>query len=457
MIQVANQVEAARSVLDLSSRLGAACRKEGRWIKEALEDEVAAREATRLEKTVAATKPALWHAAVGMPDGLRDVMDDELIDLIESMRPHHPLDYLAVLRGLCHRTLPEIYLTASGKIVLDEGTPVPFATRPVNQLFKSTPYQKTLSHGHLLGDLNFWPFAYPAGGGVRVAFDFAHRERIDEIGWVGSERLPRIATLHPAGRDFVIEHQTDDEFFGVRPASWDREQMRELLLKSADAEIAVLPELSLPQVDALEELLGEDPESYPPLVVAGSAHMLLHASAGRETRANESRIYLDGECIATHRKCHPFVLKMLEGKKLDQPLRESLTGEAKTITVLCGRRTRLAVVICADLDDHEIPGMLVSAGVNLLLVPSMTVDPGAFNGAICGVASRCQGVAAVANAQLDAAALGGEDPLFLLMAAVPRPGSKEQSDEFPAPAGEAREHVAVFDPNQRLSRAISWL
>lgn len=458
---VATHVETAKSVLELASQLGFVCLENGKWIREALLDQVAQREVTRLEKMVATTDSSLWHAAVGMPEGMQTVMDNEMVEFARHMQTHHPLDYLAVLRGLCVKVLPEVYLLTEGEIALDKGTPVRFATRPVNDLFKpskSTPYQETLNKANLLKNLGFWLFGYPAAGEIRVVLDHSHRDRIDEIAWTGSQRLPQIATVHPAdGGDVDIEYQTDSEFFGVRPAKWDLGEISSLLARSPDSQIAILPELSLPEVDALEQALAENPESYPPLVVAGSAHVSHRRPSGTEIRANESRIYLDGKCIGSHRKCHPFEAKMLAGKKLKQPLHEALTEEPKTITVFSGAHTRLAVVICADINDYPIPSMLVAAGVNLLLVPSLTPDPGGFNGALCGVASQCQGVAAVANAQLDAGEMGGEPPLFLLMAAVPRPRAKEQSDEFFALSDSSQAAVLVFDPNKRLAEAVSWL
>lgn len=460
---VVRQVEAATSVLDLATRLGSVCLKNGRWIREALLDKTAKRETVRLEKMVAAAVPSLWRAAVGMPEGMQTVMDDELVAFANHMQVHHPLDYLGVLRGLCVKALPELYLATEDEITLDEGTPVRFATRPVNDLFKpgkATPYQKTFAKTNLLKNLGFWLFDHSANGEIRVVLDYSNRSRIDEITWTHSSRLPQISTVHPADGDEVdIGFESEGEFFDIRPARWDLDEVRYLLGSSPDSQIAVLPELSLPSVDALEQVLAEDHESYPPLVVAGSAHVRLPRASGGETRANESRIYLDGKCVASHRKCFPFEAKKLAGKELDQPLREALTEEPKTITVLSGTHTRLAVVICADLHNPPIPSMLTSAGVNLLLAPSMTPDPGGFNGAVCGVASQCQGVAAIANAQIDAAAMGGEPPPFLLMAAVPRPRAGDQSAEFFAQGEKSQGTVLVFDPNRRLGdeKAISWL
>jgi len=91
--------------------------------------------------------------------------------------------------------------------------------------------------------------------------------------------------------------------------------------------------------------------------------------------------------------------------------------------------------------------MLEAAGVNLLLVPALTVKTGAFNGAICGLASRCQAVAVIVNAHV------GRD-VFAIMAAVPRPESAEQARQYRLPADAPA--LGVFDPNVPLDDAVAW-
>jgi hypothetical protein len=111
---------------------------------------------------------------------------------------------------------------------------------------------------------------------------------------------------------------------------------------------------------------------------------------------------------------------MLYKVKKDGPrLPEGLTREPKTITILSGDRTRFAVVICADLNDRQIPFLLNHVGVNLLIVPALTPHEGAFEAAIAGVCGLCQGIAFVVNRAPPAEEVDG-DEAFLLMYGLPK-------------------------------------
>jgi predicted amidohydrolase len=369
------------------------------------------------------------------------------------------LEHLAFLRGLCRRAVPDFFERTEAAMLLDRGMPIPFATRPVRALFgQTTPYQPTLAVSGLLEGLGHGLFEHAASGPIRVVLDFGFRDRLDELTWSRGERLPQIATLHLPldDADLAIGEIHDEWFFDVRPRDWRRDTVLERLRAVADAEIAVLPELSLPAPDALEADLADDPARYPPLVVAGSAHVREPAADGAgELRANEARVYLDGRLAAVHRKIHAFSTRHLNGVTRARPWVEGITAEPKTITILSGTHTRLAVVICADLNDEasRIPGLLEAAGVNLLLVPALTDRIGAFNGAATGIASRCQGVAVIVNG--DRANGSGEAP-FLALAAVPRPAPRDQVRLYPEDEREPRGSLGILDPNLELCRAMSW-
>ena len=460
-----SHLRAATSTLDLARRLGEVCISQGGDIADLLEIADAAVYCDFLEQLVASMDHEPWMHPGPEDDFTHVLSAGGLREAIEMAGNLHPLECLGVLRGLCHRVLPRIYSDEEQTILLDRGTPVRFATRPVHKLFRATPYEGTMMNGHLLERRGFWLFQHAGGEKVKVVLDFKVRERLDELTWVDDRRLPKITTLHPclSESEMDIGELTDAVFFCVKPKIWSLERvLDQLRLFVRDAEIAVLPELSLPEVDALESALAQDPSGFPPLVIAGSAHLREQSPAGtREIRANESRIYLDGNLVAAHRKIHPFELRRWTGVKLKRPLLENLTNESKTITVLSGTRTRLAVLICADLNDLSIPPLLEGAGVNLLLVPALTADEGAFNGGICGLASRHQGVSVIANAGFPA---DDHDPkesdgegaeTFLLMAAVPRPDVAEQSRGYPTPP-EGCPCVALIDPNKPLDRAVIW-
>jgi hypothetical protein len=446
------ELEHATSVVDLSRRLGKVCMRNGAELQAGLGSPVHKLLSDAITARVANSDLATWTEVVRRPAQLEKRLDNELVGLLAQADPHYPLDCLAVLRGLCRGVLPSIYEVTEETVPLDEGIPVPFASRPLVGRFELTPRQATIGRSGLLGGYGHRLFEYSAEEEVRVVLDFAERARLDRLTWSDGERLPRVATIHPEGCGRIrVATKVEGEFFDASPERWDLEAVLALLERVVDIEIAVLPELSLPHPGALEAALSEDPARYPPLVVAGSAHMREQTRAGVELRANEAQIYLDGRLIARHRKCHPYTATRLEGKQLPAPLCEAITREQKTITVLSGEHTRLAVVICADLIDEYIPQKLIAAGVNTLIVPSFTPKKGSFNGAIADLASRRQGIAVIANAP----PADATSP-FHGMVAVPRPDPEEQSRTFPTHSDPAPTQIAVFDPNEELARAISW-
>jgi len=227
----------------------------------------------------------------------------------------------------------------------------------------------------------------------------------------------------------------------------------------------VLPELSVPTVDALDAALAASPEEFPPLIIGGSAHLSEDSAEGMEIRANEAPIYLDGVRIHGHRKIHPFQTRFLAGRELPGECREALTHEQKSIRILASEHTRLTVVICADLNDPDIHALLMDAGINLLLVPALTSGSGSFTGAMTPISSFSQGVVVVVNSALapkppeteSEHRAAAEDPPWLVMAAVPRPAASEQIAEFFAHAQKPLPRGSVFDPNLRLSEALRWL
>jgi predicted amidohydrolase len=240
------------------------------------------------------------------------------------------------------------------------------------------------------------------------------------------------------------------KFFDVRPTHPDPQWLLDRLAEGSDAEIGVLPELCLARPDELEESISADHGAYPPLIVAGSAHVR-EGSGASEVRANESRVYLDGEQVAAHRKIHQFKTKRLDGKTYADPQQEDLSPEPKSITVLSGTHTRLAVLICADLLDEKVPGRLVSAWVNLLLAPAMTRKPGSFETTVEDVSGRCQGVSAVANARL---ATSGKP--FLCMLGNPRATRSQRFACLDGSAVTPPPGLALYDSADALPASVQW-
>lgn len=458
-ISLSSQLERSKSTFELADRLGRACLKGGWRMRRLAERPEVTAPVEELEALVERLDPELLTD----PDsktGFAAVMEiPEVRASIRLLEAHNPIEHLAFLRGMLPR-LREIYDDFEGTLEAHFGTPLPIAERGVNQIFRPTPRAETCGINDLLHGSSFYLFEFGASESVPVVLDFRFRDRLDALTWATENRLPKIATVHPrVGKDgILVEEQNGSYFFGARPREFDADavlgQLREVAGK---APIAVLPELSLSQADALEVALGEAPGSYPPIVVAGSAHVKEVAAAtndGLEVRANECRIYLDGSRIATHRKIHPYELRRApDGSKVAQPLTEGITSERKPLTILASEFTRLGVVICADALDRNLHAPLADAQVNLLLVPALTSDAGGFSGTIGGLASRCQGVSVIANVDT-AFFTGSEDPPFTLIAAVPRGKIGDQSREFHSP--QAFPALAVFDPNEPLDEAVEW-
>ena len=451
LIDFTSQLKAADSLVDLARRLGALCLEEEKELGRMKRAEQTQKEIQRLEMGAAEVSRAAWEEVIADPSRFEERAGSKLVAAINRARMRQPLDFYGVLRGLCRKPLAELYAAADDQLGLDRGMPVLFATRPVHGKFECTTKQTTLGRGKLLHPLPYSLFKFSAGSQVRVALDFSHRDRIDELTWRGEDGLPRIATIHPELGEVDVEVE-DGRFFDVRPKTWDPDALLALLANASDAEIAVLPELSLPRPDALEAGFAADPGAYPPLIVAGSAHSRPAGTrGGNEIRANEGLVYLDGKCIAVARKHHPFATRRIAGKTFPDEVVEDLTGEQTTIMVLSGRYTRIAVVICADLLESDIPSLLVAAGVNLLLAPAMTRKIGSFNASIAEIAGYCQGVSAIANPRLSA-----DGKPFLCMLGTPRPSPSEQSAALTGDGVAPPPSIGIFDPNEPLPGAVEW-
>ncbi len=459
----------ADSLLDLSRRLGACCLDSFELAKIALTGQ-ARKEANmdRLAGLIGSIDVTAWQKPHSTR-GFVALLGQEALELATRLSSQHPLDCVAALRGLCDGALTDFYTRVETTIELKYGMPLPFAVRPVNDAYgrTTTPFQETLGDHELLlpgTGYDLFPGIARQAGDLSVVLDFSVRNRLDELAWTANGRLPLIATLHPQMGSGHLDFSTSPEsspmrFFDVQPKPPAVQAMLNQLkaLKSKHkVEVAVLPELCLPCPDALEAELAKAPEDYPPLVIAGSAHVRRHDGL-REVRANESQAYMDGQRVLVRQKVRPFVAKHLHGKPLPAPLTEDITTEPQQIKILAGTHTRLAVVICSDLNAKVVGRVLEDAGVNLLFVPSFTYHPGVFNGDVCSLASRCQGVSVVVNADLDPVSLNGKPPErpFHVMVGVPREHANEQSHEYTCPVPQP--FCGLFDPNTELASAMRWV
>lgn len=365
------------------------------------------------------------------------------------------LPHLGVLRGLCSGAIKRYFDATEDVVLVERGTPLPFVDRPVHLLMPTTTHHTTSTRGHLLEGLGHRIFEHSPEQTTPVVLDFSKRDQIDEITWRNNETangrpcLPRVATIHRClGKDDLeVLTITPDWFFDARPRAFDREEVLTALREVGDIPIALLPELSVPAADVLATALEADPDAFPDIVVAGSAH-----ARDGAVRTNEVNLYLKGEQVLRHRKIHPYATKSIGDSTFSRALPEGLTTERKQINVLAGRHTRLAVLICADLNDDILPDLLHHAGVNFLLVPTLTPSEGSFNGAVCRLSSYTQAITVVANGVLDSHATG-ERP-FLVLVGTPRPTPDEQS--YTAQTQTDGPVTGVLDLNRPRATAVTW-
>jgi predicted amidohydrolase len=190
----------------------------------------------------------------------------------------------------------------------------------------------------------------------------------------------------------------------------------------------------------------------PPLIVCGSAHTTTKRPGGARYRANESVVLLRGREILRHEKTHAFRTRYLGAKmRLEKKIPEGITPGPKTLTIGCGDATRLAIVICADLNDQLIPPLLAESGANLVLVPALTAQSGAFIGSCLYVASQNQGIAVVANGTPDLPE--GYPVPFLALVALPT--SSNGADEYTPSSGQRRA-IGLVDPGAAGDNIVSW-
>jgi len=447
-------VGTSRSLIELAAALGQACLADERLVIESMKDPAVENAVEELADHVRAHGPEIWQ--LSPPTGFAELLDtDEIHRILHWLQSLDPISHLGVLRGLCGGALRLFFDGFRGPLKLEKGTPLPDATRPVNELFgtRCTPLPQKTRAKALLGHTGFDLYRAPDPA-IRVTIDFSHSERLDALTWLG-DRLPVIGTVHPRlDGDRLSYTIKGDRVFDVQPRNWSLQETLDDLKALGDAKIALLPELCLPHAGALEDALKSDPSLYPPLVVASSAHERINDN-GEASSINESRVYLDGQWVLRHRKIVPLETRHIGNHpRFDPPLREDLAPPQEEIRLLSGEKTRLAVVICADLNSRSVPRVLMDCGVNLLLVPSLTYKPGTFNGAICSLASYCQAVCVVANPILDQLKGQSHAP-FLLLAAVPRSGANQQSHEYFHRQTQTAAR-ALLDPNRPLASALRW-
>lgn len=430
-------------------RLGTTCLRHAGWISTARTEQTNREPLERLELMLRSVE-ATWTAIATGRAPLRTLLDlPGLADDLAALDP--ALQALVVLRPLCRYGLGWWFAATTDVVPLRYGDPFPIAERTLPALRGTlTPAAATTHAGDLLDRTGFRIWPHPDGARIGAELDYSARERLEAIvggATRGVGRLPVVATIHPyRGWDELAVETRSGAFFHVRPRAFRPDWIHAALARCGTADIAVLPELSLPAPDALGPALAARGAARPRIVVAGSAHVT-HRD---RTRSNTSITYIDGRPALRHDKVRAMVHRPPGGGAV----REDLTAGRAVVRCLSSRSTRLAVVICADLNDHEVPGLLRDLGVNLLLVPALTPHEGAFVGAVAHLASSCQAVSVVVNGSPPPARRRAREP-FMVLAGVPRHDPQEQVRSFgPPPSG--RRAIGMLDANERLSRSQPW-
>jgi hypothetical protein len=444
------------SLIELVTELGHACLSDERLLATNMKNPAVSKSVEYLAALVGATNPAAWQQPPA--GGFATLLDtQEVHTILSELRSLDPVSHLGILRGLCAGALELFFEGFRGRVRLKKGMPIPHATRPVQKLFgtRCAPYRQTITARELLGRTGYDLF-HETDPKLSVTLDLSCSEKLDALTW-SAEGLPHVGTVHPRlDGDRLSYSLTGDRVFDVGPKDWSLEETLDHLETVKAAKITLLPELCLPSPHALQEALASDPSRYSPIVVAGSAHDRIDEN-GTPSSINESRVYIEGEHVLSHKKIRPLETHQIGNHRSVRMVREDLSPTQDEIVLLSGEKTRMAVAICADINDGAIPRVLEECGVNLLLVPSLTYKTGAFNGAACLLASKCQALCVVANPILDQ--LEGEPQApFLLLAAVPCSGASEQSQEYFHPPVQTAVR-GVLDPNLPLASvaALRWV
>jgi hypothetical protein len=453
---------ASSDARDLARRLGAYCLDHVYEIAiERSSNSVATELITYLEEIVRAIPRELW-----LPEDegthLSRAMTQELSDGLDLLEPTPHLACLAMLRGICVAVLVPWFHASFDVVRLERGDPFPLPDRATNAAIEdTTAYFSTTRYLEPLTGFNFGIYS---GGLGPVDMTFEAREELDAACWITDPSgFPTIATLHPyasrADMQAVPDEVNDSWWFGVRPtaSAWDVNyiirQLRDAAAESSGppCRIAVLPELSVADPDQLAELVRDAWTDLPALIVLGSSHVS-YVDEDRAVRANESRIYLRGAELFRYRKRHPFQTRAFSPDR-SQPLPEGITHPPR-FSLASGTATRLAVAICSDAMDTSLIAELHSLGVNLLLVPALSPDLGSFTLALSGIPSASQGVCVIVNGTPPGQ---WSEPLFMVLASVPRKHPDQQWREFFPPSDGSRCIVGLFDANLPLADSISWL
>ena len=265
----------------------------------------------------------------------------------------------------------------------------------------------------------------------RVVFDYSRAQQLTGI--LTANTTIAVVSPNASLRDFDLDDTTDQPTFPVRPRDEgaQRAQVQALVQQAvmAGASIIVLPEL------AVSAALAGDLQSWvrrpdgPLLLVAGSHHVDLHDGTGRR---NTAVAWLRDSDAALQQDKH---------SPADRPVHEDLhyDGWPELRVHVSRDGWHVALAVCRDLLNPSAVQALAEAGVNLLLVPSMSETLLPFGGPAAQLVGANQALVAVGNGPANWAGTGSVLPVFAEPALFGHPGLDGQtrlvhsSDPDPGP------------------------
>jgi predicted amidohydrolase len=234
-------------------------------------------------------------------------------------------------------------------------------------------------------------------GSADVTIDSSFERSLEAV----ATRLTRAAAGHP-NLDWGDIHIPDDSgglVFPVRPADPARQRRRlsRLITQAQEARVplAVLPELCI---------TPEDVEQLAPLVESFDGHQLIVLGSYHDSAEGRRENVAVGLLAGTDRrmvqvKNAPFTDEVTPGRPNH---REGIRSRTRVeLTVYTADRYRFAMAICRDLLDARVRLAYDRLGVNVLLVPAMSLKTQSFRNAVAARVNGAQALTVVVNGPLN--------------------------------------------------------
>lgn len=299
------------------------------------------------------------------------------------------------------------------------GDPVPLDSPDLRTVLEMRPTSPPWRLAQRLDETRHVRLAGGWATRFRVVFDYSRAQQLSGI--LTADTTIAVVSPNASLRDFDLGETTDQPTFPVRPRDEgaQRAQVQALVQQAvtAGASIIVLPEL------AVSAALACDLQSWVRrpgglrLLVAGSHHADAHDGTRRR---NTAVAWLRGSDAALQQDKH---------SPADRPVHEDLhyDGWPELRVHVSRDGWHLALAVCRDLLNPSAVQALAEAGVNLLLVPSMSETLLPFGGPAAQLVGANQALVAVGNGPANWAGTGSVLPVFAEPALFGHPGLDGQT------------------------------